>query len=257
MMKRTAPLKELFLEPLHIPITIENESITIESEDDSVFVCLSTGPQTTNLSSVNLAGSESSKDEGVPFFILVSGHCDPGIDLRYVWGAEGLPELTDSSRGSLFGQSWWRRVIPHSQDYILHWDRQLTDRLAESYRNFVVHEGFSLLIDELVKVSTVSKVLHAASWPIAIIEKAAELDNPWAMCLEKAQEAGESLANMLIASQFKEIEVDDAVKIIRGKPITLIGFGFGARFFNALFVLVFRWTTPYLTSPSPLIVSVE
>lgn len=154
MSKRTERLKEFYIESLHIPTlkdTSINDLIELKQNDHAKL--------------------------GLPIYLLATGHCEKGVDFRFVWGAEGLVESTEEEGTSTYF-SWFSRLFPQGEPYLLHWDRQVSDNLADAYNNFIWDRGMSIIIDELLKVSTVGKLLNVAHWDITILEKASELDNP-------------------------------------------------------------------------------
>lgn len=106
-----------------------------------------------------------------------------------------------------------------------------------------------MVIEELLKVSTVGKLLNVAHWDITILEKASELDNPWAVAIDHAGQAAEALAEILIEAQFSTCDLPetDVVTVKKGRPLTLIGYGIGARaIFNCLEILAKRGGGPYV-----------
>ncbi|VDK22321.1 unnamed protein product [Anisakis simplex] len=57
----------------------------------------------------------------------------------------------------------------------------------------------------------------AVAWPVALLGSASVLDNPWNVCVSRAAEVGEHLAEILLSRSHGK------------RPITLIGFSLGAR----------------------------
>jgi hypothetical protein len=69
MLKRTAPLSEFSMEPLHVPSSFGSSS--------SSSISLVTAPTRQQRPSI-------------PVYILISGHAEKGLDPRLVWGADGV-----------------------------------------------------------------------------------------------------------------------------------------------------------------------
>lgn len=75
MARRTQCLKEFYVDSLHVP-NLTDTSLNDLSE---------------------LKQNEHAK-LGLPIYFLATGHCEKGVDFRYVWGAEGLAEDDHESR---------------------------------------------------------------------------------------------------------------------------------------------------------------
>lgn len=75
MSRRTQCLKEFYVDSLHVP-NLTDTSLNDLSE---------------------LKQNEHAK-LGLPIYFLATGHCEKGVDFRYVWGAEGLAEDDHESR---------------------------------------------------------------------------------------------------------------------------------------------------------------
>uniref|UniRef100_A0AC34G4I6 Transmembrane and coiled-coil domain-containing protein 4 n=1 Tax=Panagrolaimus sp. ES5 TaxID=591445 RepID=A0AC34G4I6_9BILA len=60
-------------------------------------------------------------------------------------------------------------------------------------------------------------LVSAIAWPVALLSASSVIDNPWNVCVSRATEVGEHLADILLARHHGK------------RPITLIGFSLGAR----------------------------
>ena len=76
------------------------------------------------------------------------------------------------------------------------------------------------VIDEVLRRSA----LGAASLPIALLERAAALDDPWAICMLRAKYCGQRLAHALLRRARRQKAATG-----RHEPLTLVGFSTGAR----------------------------
>lgn len=121
MLRRTAPLGEFALEPLHVPIIVDMKRSGVKSagnsstdnitdastscgriaddvgddnndDDEDMIVVENTAwsaLSTTTTSSTSTLPAEKAPI-GAPIYMLVSGHIDSGVDARQVWGANGI-----------------------------------------------------------------------------------------------------------------------------------------------------------------------
>eukprot|EP01038_Epipyxis_sp_PR26KG_P011829 gene11829-15830_t len=296
MLKRTEPLKEFALEPLHMPLMGQSSGMTSSSDLNCTMI---------------INSKHDSFDSGLPIFILISGHKDKTIDVRNIWGADGMqhniknkilrassssPSIEENinisndnnnqnhvnEKGNmdpiLIGdgvdiielnevnqensssdweevtvdfQGWWREMVPHGDEYILLWDPSILDNLNESFRKILTDKIHSMVIDELLKFTPVHALQHATSLPMMILNKIKEIDDPWIVAMERSRQAGILLARVLLAeyatyntfdnnnnndnnnNMKNNIKFDgkynNNLQNYCGRPITLIGYGMGAR----------------------------
>mmetsp|Transcript_16157 Transcript_16157/g.19782 ORF Transcript_16157/g.19782 Transcript_16157/m.19782 type:complete len:231 (-) Transcript_16157:54-746(-) len=77
------------------------------------------------------------------------------------------------------------------------------------------------VLDEILRRSA----LGAAALPLAVLDRAAALDDPWAIAIARAKKAGTRLAEHLLQSLKEETTSEDTTM----HPITLVGYSIGAR----------------------------
>ncbi|KAK3721616.1 hypothetical protein QZH41_008294, partial [Actinostola sp. cb2023] len=69
----------------------------------------------------------------------------------------------------------------------------------------------------LLSIVTVQGLVSAIFWPMTLLKVGYIIDNPWSVCATRSVEVGKHLANVLM-------EKDHG-----NRPVTLVGFSFGAR----------------------------
>jgi hypothetical protein len=100
--------------------------------------------------------------------------------------------------------------------YTVRWESELLEDLCESVRELaydMVRGG----TQQILKHTALQTLLSAIAWPAALINAANMIDGTWTLAVERADEAGKELARSLLFSQAGH------------RPITLVGFSFGAR----------------------------
>lgn len=70
---------------------------------------------------------------------------------------------------------------------------------------------------QILKHTALSTIMSAIAWPYALVNAANMIDSTWTLAVERADEAGVELARSLLFSS------------VGHRPVTLIGFSFGAR----------------------------
>jgi Protein of unknown function (DUF726) len=70
---------------------------------------------------------------------------------------------------------------------------------------------------QILKHTALSTIMSAIAWPYALVNAANMIDSTWTLAVERADEAGLELARSLLFSS------------VGHRPVTLVGFSFGAR----------------------------
>ena len=79
---------------------------------------------------------------------------------------------------------------------------------------------------QVAATTALGTFLAALAWPAALVSSAALIDNSWSMAINRAERAGEALAEVLMQ------------RVQGNRPVTLAGYSMGARvIFYALEVL--------------------
>jgi hypothetical protein len=78
-------------------------------------------------------------------------------------------------------------------------------------------------------------ITAAASLPLMCLSKIKEIDDPWCVCIDRAEQAGKLLARLLLQNHHCPVAVAAGMAAPEDKgrtsvsPITLVGYGMGAR----------------------------
>lgn len=100
--------------------------------------------------------------------------------------------------------------------YTVKWESSLLQELCDS----VTDLAFDLVSGgtaQLLKHTALSTLLSAFAWPWALVNAANLIDGTWTLAAERSDEAGKELARSLLFSG------------AGNRPVTLIGYSFGAR----------------------------
>ncbi len=110
----------------------------------------------------------------------------------------------------------WRVLGKESEVFALRFELDALLELGTSLENMVTSYAWSYIKIEILK-RTVLATLWAALWPLALLQMAVNVDNPFAMARNRSEKAGKVLADALIH------------KIQGERPVTLIGYSLGSR----------------------------
>lgn len=98
---------------------------------------------------------------------------------------------------------WWRKSVSQGpaagEPFVLSWDRSEMHRLYHAQRTFLRDKSVLMAAEELLKLA--SPVIGAAALPIAVLERAGELDCPWLVAMDRAEQAGKLLASVLLKNR--------------------------------------------------------
>jgi hypothetical protein len=100
--------------------------------------------------------------------------------------------------------------------YTVKWESDLLNELCDS----VADLAFDLVSGgtaQLLKHTALSTLLSAFAWPYALVNAANMIDGTWTLAVERSDEAGKELARSLLFSSAGR------------RPVTLVGYSFGAR----------------------------
>mmetsp|Transcript_26319 Transcript_26319/g.39502 ORF Transcript_26319/g.39502 Transcript_26319/m.39502 type:complete len:406 (-) Transcript_26319:193-1410(-) len=113
---------------------------------------------------------------------------------------------------------WWKRVASSGEEYILVWEKSLLTSMRRQIENILKEKAVELVRDEVLSATTVSLGIPGAEIPMKLLGLFKMIDDPWSMSTRRAKQAGIMLAEVLM----KTFEHGR-------RPVTLIGFSFGAR----------------------------
>ncbi|KAI8952398.1 hypothetical protein F4801DRAFT_229726 [Xylaria longipes] len=102
------------------------------------------------------------------------------------------------------------------ETFALRFEVEALEALGNSLRTLITSLAWKFAKSEIIK-RTVFAALTAGLWPISLTNAGRIIDNPWSIASQRAQKAGEVLADALINKAQGE------------RPVTLVGYSLGAR----------------------------
>ncbi|KAJ3271328.1 Transmembrane and coiled-coil domain-containing protein 4, partial [Terramyces sp. JEL0728] len=147
------------------------------------------------------------------FYFTPINEVAPGL-AYYIAISGWLTDINDSTNQWTHLSDW----NPMVEIMTLSFDRQCLIDLTTAASEFIKTSLITYGASGIAAVTAASTLAFALGWPVALLQTAAMLDNPWNMALDKAEQAGIHLARSVLAAH------------VGGKrPVTLIGHGMGAR----------------------------
>ena len=110
----------------------------------------------------------------------------------------------------------WRVIGHASEVFALRFELEALMNLGNSMNAMVSSAAWGYAKSEMIK-RTIFAELMSAMWPVALLQVARVVDNPFSIARSRAEKAGEVLADALINKAQGE------------RPVTLIGYSLGAR----------------------------
>ena len=157
-----------------------------------------------------LAGYKVSKLVGsIDEFEFVRVKEDPSVALTIM--VDGLSK-SDQKESS----SWAVMNYSHEQ-YLLKYETKHLNRFTSAVSDLLKDAAVSLAADELVRYTIFSALASSLAWPVTLMSLTSVIDNPWSICMKRSKAVGIHLSSVLL----KKIHGD--------RPVTLVGYGLGAR----------------------------
>eukprot|EP00904_Undaria_pinnatifida_P000436 jgi/Undpi1/10393/HiC_scaffold_29.g12843.m1 len=129
----------------------------------------------------------------------------------------------EGSWEALPSHAWWRDFVSGGEEHVLVWESGPLAELYAAMRNLAWKSASRRAVNEALKRSALAPVVAAAALPLALLEAASGLDDPWGVARNRASEAGRLLAAVLLSRE------------AGSRPVTLLGFSMGAKVvFNCL-----------------------
>ena len=115
-------------------------------------------------------------------------------------------------------QAWrWKDRFPHGDQYCLVWEEAGLRRFGRCMRTFAAEQVSVYATTEIIKYTALAALFAAVAIPRAIFRLADIIDNAWTVTMNAADSSGKLLADALRKRE-------------QGlRPVTLIGYGMGAR----------------------------
>ncbi|KAI1447320.1 DUF726-domain-containing protein [Annulohypoxylon stygium] len=110
----------------------------------------------------------------------------------------------------------WKCIGPGQETFALRFELEALMSLGNALTTLVTSAAWSYAKSEIIK-RTVLAALTAGLWPLALLKARHLIDNPWYVANQRAQKAGEVLADALINKAQGE------------RPVTLVGYSLGAK----------------------------
>ncbi|KAK1946001.1 Transmembrane and coiled-coil domain-containing protein 4 [Phytophthora citrophthora] len=115
-------------------------------------------------------------------------------------------------------RAWrWKDRFPQGDQYCLMWEEAGLRRFGKSMRTFAAEQVSTYATTEIVKYTALAALFAAVAIPRVILRLADIIDNAWTVTMNAADTSGKLLAEALRKRE-------------QGlRPVTLIGYGMGAR----------------------------
>ncbi|KAI1411184.1 DUF726-domain-containing protein [Hypoxylon sp. FL1857] len=110
----------------------------------------------------------------------------------------------------------WKCIGPGQESFALRFELEALMNLGNALTTLVTSVAWSYAKSEIIK-RTVFAALSAGLWPLGLLKASRLIDNPWSIANQRAQKAGEVLADALINKAQGE------------RPVTLVGYSLGAK----------------------------
>lgn len=111
----------------------------------------------------------------------------------------------------------WRVLGQNSEVFALRWELEALKELGSSLETLVSSAAWRVAKHEIISRTILAQLASAAAWPVALLGVGRIVDNPFSIAKNRADKAGEVLADALINRAQGE------------RPVTLIGYSLGAR----------------------------
>ncbi|NXS10625.1 TMCO4 protein, partial [Neodrepanis coruscans] len=94
----------------------------------------------------------------------------------------------------------WSSMLQSSEQYCLAWESKYLMELGHALDTLV--NGFvNMMAQEALKLTVLSGIVTALTWPTSLLTVAGVIDNPWGVCLHRSAEVGKHLAHILLSRQ--------------------------------------------------------
>ncbi|TMS35414.1 hypothetical protein L596_002825 [Steinernema carpocapsae] len=113
-------------------------------------------------------------------------------------------------------QYQWRHLWMSKEQYTLRYESKYLVELGKAI-DYLMSFAVSYAIQHTLMETALAGIVSAIAWPVALLSASSVIDNPWSVCVARAAEVGEQLAEVLLSRAHGK------------RPITLIGFSLGAR----------------------------
>ncbi|KAJ1973402.1 hypothetical protein H4R35_004140 [Dimargaris xerosporica] len=130
--------------------------------------------------------------------ILIPGFLNHRADARHVW----IP--------------YFHTKISQYDHYVLSFDSDALLGVGNAFSRLVSSEAVTYAAGQVLKQTVLATLMSALVWPMAIVKAGSLIDNPWGVGLNRAENAGKVLAEVL------------ASRTQGNRPVILVGYSLGA-----------------------------
>lgn len=107
--------------------------------------------------------------------------------------------------------------LPNAEHHVLLWESHELRVLGNALGRIAASEALAVVASQTLKQTFLASLMSALAPPAYLIKACDVLDNPWAVGFNRAQKAGNLLAEILLE------------RAHGARPVVLLGFGLGAR----------------------------
>jgi pimeloyl-ACP methyl ester carboxylesterase len=107
-------------------------------------------------------------------------------------------------------------TFPYFETFTLRWESKALFDLGSSVMEIVASLGQQAAL-EVLTLTAAATLISALAWPITLLQAADMIDSTWTICCEKADRAGQLLAQVLMKKEHGH------------RPVVLVGYSMGAR----------------------------
>mmetsp|Transcript_31079 Transcript_31079/g.41093 ORF Transcript_31079/g.41093 Transcript_31079/m.41093 type:complete len:861 (+) Transcript_31079:122-2704(+) len=127
--------------------------------------------------------------------------------------------VTESLHSS-HSSGWWRATVPAGEEHVLVWEKSLLTQLKKQIQNIINEKVKEMVKDEIFNQIIFMLAIPEAHIPMKLLTAFKGVDDPWTLCMKRSKITGIMLAEMMIIKSQEGLHK---------RPVTLIGFSFGAR----------------------------
>ncbi|KAK9776512.1 hypothetical protein SCAR479_06835 [Seiridium cardinale] len=109
----------------------------------------------------------------------------------------------------------WKVLGEATEVYAVQWETEVLGKTGAAFDKLLKAPGWTEAKQD--KTRSIKECINTSTWPAALIRNSKIIDNPWAVSLAKAEKCGQTVADAVLN------------KIGGERPVTLVGFGAGAR----------------------------
>lgn len=121
-------------------------------------------------------------------------------------------------------QGWWRDLVPYGDEFVLRWESNLLNQLNENFfsllKGKIYGEIYGKVMSNLWQMTPLYSLKNSLGLPKLALSKIKDLDDAWALAIDRSIQAGKLLAMTLLKQKKESSDF---------RPINLVGYGMGAR----------------------------